>query len=156
MPYEFHFDSSQQAAWFRVHGHIGIRELFDSVDDFLAEPQYQPGMRVIADLCDVTTPDVTLAANVCNRGTNPVADGARVVFYDGDPDIGAPIACETTLPRLLEVGDCTEVSCSWRIPGGGTDEARDIVVVVDPDGEVFECRDGNNRGVIPDVYCGLI
>jgi len=107
------------------------------------------------DLCDVSTPEVTLAANVCNRGTNPVPDGARVVFFDGDPDAGAPIACETSLPTLLEVGACAELSCLWTTPEG-TEELRDIVVVVDPDNEVFECRDGNNRGVIPDVYCNLI
>jgi hypothetical protein len=32
---------------------------------------------------------------------------------------------------------------------------RDAVVVVDPDGEVFECRDGNNRGEIPASSCLL-
>jgi len=93
-----------------------------------------------------------LRANVCNRGTNPVPDGARVVFYEGDPDAGASIACETSLPRLLDVGECSSVSCSYTVP----DDAPDIVVVVDPDGEVFECRDGNKRGVIPAVFCGLI
>ena len=108
-----------------------------------------------ADLCDVTTGAVTLAANVCNRGTNPVPDGARVVFYAGDPDAGAAIACETTLPRLLASAECTEVSCSWTVPSGSTGTtARNVTVVVDPDGDVFECRDGNNRGVIPDIYCG--
>src|SRR5690606_23857748 len=40
--------------------------------------------------------ETTLGANVCNRGTNPVPDGARVVFYVGDPDEDE-IACETTL-----------------------------------------------------------
>jgi len=107
------------------------------------------------DLCDVMTGTVTLAANVCNRGTNPVPDGARIVFYEGDPDVGAPIACETALPRLLGPAECTEVSCSWTIPAGMS-SARGVTVVVDPDGDVFECRNGNNRGVIPDVYCGLI
>jgi hypothetical protein len=109
-----------------------------------------------ADLCDVLTGEVTLAANVCNRGTNPVPDGARVVFYAGDPDGGAEIACETTLPRLLEPSTCTEVSCMWTIPDTmGMDRvARSVTVVVDPDGEVFECRSGNNRGVVPDIYCG--
>ena len=94
-----------------------------------------------------------MAANVCNRGTNPVLT-ARVVFYDGDPDDGAALACETVLPRLLGVGDCTEVSCPWFVPAGTTPE--NVTVVVDPDDEVFECRDANNRGVIPAVYCGLI
>ncbi|MEM9069320.1 MAG: VCBS repeat-containing protein [Myxococcota bacterium] len=97
--------------------------------------------------------ETELVANVCNRGTNPVPDGARVVFYEGDPDEGASIACETMLPRLLEVGMCTAVSCTYTIP---EEDAPDIVVVVDPDGEVFECRNGNNRGVIPAVFCGLI
>ncbi|MFK7988458.1 MAG: FG-GAP-like repeat-containing protein [Sandaracinaceae bacterium] len=106
-----------------------------------------------ADLCDSLTGEVTLAANVCNRGTNPVPDGARVVFYAGDPDGGADIACETTLPRLLDPATCTEVTCDWTVPDG-EDVARSVTVVVDPDGEVFECRGGNNRGVVPDIFCG--
>ncbi|MBZ0117463.1 MAG: hypothetical protein K8H88_10735, partial [Sandaracinaceae bacterium] len=111
-----------------------------------------------ADLCDATTGEVTLAANVCNRGTNPVPDGARVVFYAGDPDGGAEIACETTLPRLLDPSTCTEVSCDWTIPSepGMERVARSVTVVVDPDGSVFECRNGNNRGVVPDIYCSPI
>jgi len=108
----------------------------------------------VGDLCDVATGEIDLTARVCNRGTNPVPDGARVVFYEGDPDAAAPIACETRLPRLLAPAECTEVSCSWIVPSEGA--ARTITVVVDPDGEVFECRDGNNRGVIPAVYCGPI
>jgi hypothetical protein len=104
-----------------------------------------------ADLCDALTGDVTLAANVCNRGTNPVPDGARIVFYAGDPDGGAEIACETTLPRLLDPSTCTEVSCAWTVPDMSV--ARSVTVVVDPDGAVFECRNGNNRGVVPDIYC---
>ena len=109
-----------------------------------------------ADLCDSLTGEVTLAANVCNRGTNPVPDGARVVFYEGDPDGGAEIACETSLPILLDVGACTEVSCPWTVPTepGMERAARSVTVVVDPDGGVFECRDANNRGVVPDIICG--
>ena len=102
------------------------------------------------DLCDASGV-VELRASVCNRGTNPVPDGARVVFYRGDPDAGAAIACETTLPRLLAPTECTEVSCSATFPPDAM--SRDAVVVVDPDGEVFECRDGNNRGVVPTGTC---
>jgi hypothetical protein len=102
------------------------------------------------DLCDASG-DVVLRASVCNRGTNPVPDGARVVFYAGDPDTGAAIACETVLPRLLLVAECTEVSCTANFPPSAP--SRDTVVVVDPDGDVFECRDGNNRGEIPASTC---
>ncbi|MFT5358442.1 MAG: hypothetical protein ACI9KE_005680 [Polyangiales bacterium] len=104
------------------------------------------------DICGAEG-ETNLTANVCNRGTNPVPDGARVVFYDGDPDDGAAIACETSLPRLLGVAECTAVSCPFTIADG---ESPEIVVVVDPDEEVFECRSGNNRGVIPAVLCGPI
>lgn len=101
-------------------------------------------------LCDASG-EVVLGARVCNRGTNPVADGARVVFYRGDPDLGAEIACETVLPRLLTPGMCTEVECTATFPPDAP--SRDAVVVVDPDGEVFECRDGNNRGTVPASEC---
>ena len=48
---------------------------------------------------------------------------------------------------------CTEVSCVWTVPDMSM-VTRSVTVIVDPDGEVFECRDGNNRGVVPDIYCG--
>jgi hypothetical protein len=101
-------------------------------------------------LCDATG-SVELHARVCNRGTNPVPDGARVVFYAGDPDMGAAIACETTTPTLLDVAECVDVSCTATFPAGAM--SRDAVVVVDPDGLVFECRNGNNRGEVPTDTC---
>ena len=132
----------------------------DTLNNFRMNAQGDLERRGAADLTVSLAEDVCgasgetmLGANVCNRGTNPVPDGARVVFYEGDPDAGAGVACETTLPRLLGPGECTPVSCAYTIP---EDTMPDITVVVDPDGEVFECRSGNNRGVIPAVFCGLI
>jgi hypothetical protein len=103
-----------------------------------------------SDLCTLGTGVITLRARVCNRGTNPVSDGARVVFHEGDES--TPIACETTLPRNLAPSVCTEVSCDWTPPAGVVD-GRGVTVIVDPDGDVFECRDGNNRGVVPGAAC---
>ncbi|MCC6876579.1 MAG: hypothetical protein IT378_19915 [Sandaracinaceae bacterium] len=108
----------------------------------------------ISELCGAPQSSVDLSARVCNRGTNPVADGARVVFYEGDPSEGATVACETSLPRLLAPSSCTEVSCTWTVPAGGDPE--DVHVVVDPDLRVPDCHPGNNRGVIPRLYCDLI
>ncbi len=112
-------------------------------------------LAMVADLCNPTTSQIMLSANVCNRGTNPVADGAAVVFYDGNPDMAAPVACQTTLPELLEVGECTDVACTWTVPPtpSGESPTSDVTVVVDPMGLVVECREGNNRGVIPGVLC---
>lgn len=108
----------------------------------------------VESLCGAVSGSVELRARVCNRGTNPVPDGARVVFFEGDPDTGAPLACETTLPRLLAPGDCSDVGCRWTIPDGTG--SLDVTVVVDPDGDVLECRDANNRGATPATYCDLI
>jgi len=101
-------------------------------------------------LCDATG-SVELHARVCNRGTNPVPDGARVVFYGGNPDAGATTLCETVTPSLLAVAACVDVSCTATFPAGAT--SRDAVVVVDPDHVVFECRDANNRGSVPTSAC---
>jgi hypothetical protein len=109
-------------------------------------------VRLADDICGASG-ETELSASVCNRGTNPVADGARVVFYVGEPADGAAIACETGLPRLLNVAECTTVSCVYTLPEG---EVPPIVVIVDPDDEVLECREGNNRGVIPGIFCGLV
>ncbi len=105
-------------------------------------------------LCDSETSlSINLQATVCNRGTNPVSDGASVVFYNGNPDNGAQIACQTTLPMLLQPSTCAEVGCLWTVPDGA--DPSQLLVVVDPENQVTECRDGNNRGVVPAAYCGL-
>lgn len=83
-----------------------------------------------------------------------MADGARVVFYEGDPEEGAAVACETVLSRTLSPSTCTEAGCLWTLPDDA--DPRGVLVRVDPDGEVPECRSGNNDGVIPGVYCDLI
>jgi hypothetical protein len=143
------------SAWMRNHGDPTLNNFRMNAQGSLelrGAADLTVSLARASDLCDTLTGEVTLAANVCNRGTNPVPDGARVVFYAGDPDGGAAIACETTLPRLLDPSACTEVTCMWTVPAD-TMVARSVTVVVDPDGDVFECRDGNNRGVVPDIYC---
>ncbi|MDX9720221.1 MAG: CARDB domain-containing protein [Myxococcota bacterium] len=110
----------------------------------------------VEELCAAAGGELTLAARVCNRGTNPVPDGARVVFFAGEPDAGAEIACETVLPEFLHPGSCATVSCAWTLPESEPELAKQLIVVVDPDGDVFECRDGNNRGVVAALLCSEI
>jgi hypothetical protein len=141
--------------WLRNHADPALNNFRQNVQGALERTglaDLTVALAGLGDLCDAAAGEIELEARVCNRGTNPVPDGARVVFYEGDPDDGAGIACETGLPRLLLPGECTEVSCTWNVPSAGA--ADSITVVVDPDGDVFECRDGNNRGVIPSVLCG--
>jgi hypothetical protein len=91
--------------------------------------------------------EVTITADVCNRGTEPVAPGVPVAIYQA----GVPAAvCATVTEEEMQPGECTEVACSFAASDG------DHVVVVDDDGAGeganSECRGGNNAlGV--DVDC---
>jgi hypothetical protein len=82
----------------------------------------------------------TITAEVCNRGTEPVAPGLPVAVYaDGPPK---ELRCQATTTARIYPGECATVSCAWQGAGGaGT-------VVVDDKGTGsgidLECREDNN------------
>ncbi|MCB9561536.1 MAG: hypothetical protein H6708_14105 [Kofleriaceae bacterium] len=84
--------------------------------------------------------DVTISAEVCNRGTEPVAPGVPVSLYESG---GAVASCTTQTSEVMYPGVCTMVDCTFAA-GDGT-----VTVVVDDDGTGqganTECREGNNR-----------
>jgi hypothetical protein len=88
--------------------------------------------------CDAAGPIVT--AEVCNRGTEPVARGLPVAIYaDGPP---RELRCQTATTQRINPGFCAAVSCTWMGgDGNGT-------VVVDDRGDASgiasECREDNN------------
>ena len=88
--------------------------------------------------CDPAGPSVI--AQVCNRGTQPVAQGLPVAVYaDGTPP---EVRCTTATVGRLYPGDCETVSCTWMGAAG------DGHVVVDDRGDGtgidLECREDNN------------
>lgn len=101
--------------------------------------------------CDPLDGALTLEVVVCNRGTEPVADGMIVEFFDGPVDDDERICRGSTSARLA-AGDCTTVSCIWPDPPRGA-ATRDVYVVPDPDDRDLECEEGNNTAVIRDVSC---
>jgi hypothetical protein len=113
-------------------------------------PDLTGGGGTFGDTCE-NDDDLPLFTRVCNRGTNPVADGVAVEFFDGDPDAGGTLACSAVTVRNLMPGECELVTCTWL--EAPTIDGRDITVVVDPAGERSECEEGNNRAVISDVVC---
>ena len=84
--------------------------------------------------------DPTIDVEVCNRGTEPVADGLAIAVYASGPP--AQLACVAHTPAILDPGQCVVASCAW--PGG----SGDITVTVDDDGtgagQNLECKEGNN------------
>jgi hypothetical protein len=86
---------------------------------------------------------IGVSAEVCNRGTEPVAAGLPVSFYDAATD---ELRCTTTTGVRLFPGICTIVNCDWNGPPG------DGIVVVDDRGNAtgltLECREDNNTATI--------
>lgn len=126
-----------------VQGELGALKLADLTVE-LAD---------LSALCAGKSGTLELSARVCNRGTNPVTDGAAVEFSmreksdAGDAASTTPI-CSTTTPKLLAPGDCTVVKCS-----GAVDGTKDVYVAVDPEGKVADCHPGNNAGASALVLC---
>lgn len=117
----------------------------------------------LAGLCDGQTKTLEISAKVCNRGTNPVQDGAEIAFYqapkadgglpDGAFDDGgvAELVCKTVTPKLLLPGDCTIVKCTGQIQGD-----KDVYVVADPSGAIADCHPGNNVGAGTKKLCPTV
>lgn len=84
--------------------------------------------------------DINITAEVCNRGTEPVAPGVPVAVY---PDAGGAALCTATTATVLFPGACEMLDCAYAAADG------DVTIVVDDDGAGeganTECREGNNR-----------
>jgi hypothetical protein len=93
-------------------------------------------VRQVKATCDAG--GVTVTAEVCNRGTEPVAPGIPVAVYSG-----STLGCETQTTRRIDPGFCTPVSC---VAAGANGPGR---VVVDDKGTssgvALECREDNNE-----------
>jgi hypothetical protein len=92
-----------------------------------------------------------MRAMVCNRGTEPVDSGVVVAFYEGTPESGTPI-CEVTTETQLTPGDCEDVTCEWATPAEEPPGVL-VTIVADANNDNSECLEGNNVGLIYDLYC---
>lgn len=92
--------------------------------------------------------EAVLQVNVCNRGAAPQAAGMNVGFY-----VMGVLVCqaETSMPLLPD--ECEMVSCTWASPPQSPGAAVDVDVVANDGGDISECKDGNNAGVVQDVWC---
>ncbi len=99
-------------------------------------------------LCDGMI--ATLPAQICNRGTLPLAAGTEIAFRVGAAD--GPELCRAPVPVALTVGMCTEVTCTGTLPA----DSVDLYVIVDPDGAEEECWEGNNFAVLREVQCATV
>jgi len=78
--------------------------------------------------CPVST---TLSARIGNGGGDIVPAGVPVSFYDGDPDLGAPLIGTAATSTLLRPGEATDVSVIFDAPPSAY---RRLTVVADDGG----------------------
>ncbi|MBW2703193.1 MAG: VCBS repeat-containing protein [Deltaproteobacteria bacterium] len=100
---------------------------------------------------DCTDGNLPLFVRVCNRGTNPIAAGAGVDFFDGDPDTGGSLVCAAATTLDLEAGVCETVTCIWQ--NAPVYDPHDLIVIVDYDSQRSECLETNNRASIIGATC---
>lgn len=123
-----------------VQGSLGALQLADITVELADLPT----------VCAWQSGTFTLVAKVCNRGTNRVTDGVEIRFEQRDKDAkgSETLVCETETPKLLDVGECTLVSCEGELDG-----QRDLVVKADPNEKIADCHPGNNEGASALVLC---
>lgn len=95
-----------------------------------------------------------LAALLCNRGGATAPAPLFGTFYDGDPRLGAQVACTASLGQPLSSGDCRELGCSFvKSPPG----PRTLYLRVGDDGQgqrdLAQCSSGNDLASWPQAAC---
>lgn len=112
----------------------------------------QPDLRATLGMPDDSNCPLSIAmeTTITNDGATEATD-VVVRYYAGDPDQGGTVLYEETIPGPIPAGGSVTVTPSFPIPVGLT---IDIYVVVDPDGTIEECNDGNNKAVaLSNVRC---
>jgi len=89
-----------------------------------------------------------ISAEVCNRGTEPVARGLPVAIYAEGPP--RELRCQAETTGRIDPGNCASVSCTWT--GAGGPGAVTVDDRGDASGIALECREDNNTQAI-DVAC---
>jgi hypothetical protein len=148
--------TSQWEANWQQPGLNNFRQNVQGSANVNSSPDMTGGQGAVAN-CEADG-SATLSIRVCNRGTEPVAAGVPVTFYEGSPS-GSNDICIGATSQDLYPGSCEDVTCVWSSAPGPADPV-DVTGVVDDDGSgsgsTSECVEGNNSAVIHDVYCDTV
>ena len=94
---------------------------------------------------------ILLVVLVRNTGTLPVLAGAEVGFYIGDPDDGGLLEGIALTDEDLPPGG--ELLMEHMLGVQGLEMPFDVYIVIDPNGIISECDEGNNVAVLKEVGC---
>ena len=146
------------SAWKQNWKQTGLNNFRQNIQGSL-DPSSSPDLTAGPDKglsCD-SGGNLLLRIRLCNRGTQPVAAGVAVTFYNGPP-AGKQFICTAKSKAQLDPGKCEVLSCVWN--GAPTNKSVDVYAVADDEGtgkgSVTECQEGNNVAVIKGVKCSVI
>jgi hypothetical protein len=113
-------------------------------------------------LVDVTTAGVptfeckpgqslaTVTVDLCNRGATMLRQNQTEIALI-DIDQPTNVLCRQANDRDIDAGECIEVSCD--VPVSPRAAPFDLMIVGDPQLQVDECIEGNNRSMISGIVC---
>ncbi|WP_437807497.1 FG-GAP-like repeat-containing protein [Sorangium sp. So ce1078] len=128
----------------------GNNEQIVVVDEGDALPDLQIEIGRVTD-AKCNSQEVDVPTTVTNAGSAPASD-VRIRYYAGDPGQGGTVLHEETVAGPIAPGDSVNLTATidefpWNL-------SILIYGVVDPDGAINECNDGNNKDAASDkVVC---
>jgi hypothetical protein len=99
---------------------------------------------------DTLCPDPTVETTVYNEGSLP-ASNIVVRYYAGDPDQGGAPLRDETVAGPLDPGASTTFTAA--LSGFPRNRLITVYAVVDPDNQIFECNDGDNKARGQEIIC---
>ncbi|MGH7602004.1 MAG: T9SS type A sorting domain-containing protein, partial [bacterium] len=116
------------------------------------EAQRQRTKDIIFDPADPKVGDtITIKARIQNYSLLPTIGAVKVRFYVGDPNAGGTLILSTTgAPEVftdtaIPARGSSVVSMQWQLPNNISQFSR-IYAVLDPDGNMSEIHESNNKG----------
>jgi hypothetical protein len=113
--------------------------------------RYQTNEIIFSKNEPVAGDTITIRARIHNFSLSPTIGLVKVRFYVGDPDSGGTLISgihgetEVLTDSLIRSREKTNVQMQWQIPAGLSQYPR-IYAVIDPDGDIEEIHESNNKG----------
>lgn len=138
-----------------THRHVGEELARPELNNFRQNVPGDPNGNAVPDATagaalfdSCSGGEAILEVDVCNRGAAPQAAGVNVGFY-----VMGALVCQTQTSMPLGPEECERVGCTWTTPPQNVGSAVDVDVVANDGGGISECKEGNNAGVVQDVWC---
>ena len=100
--------------------------------------------------CNPAIGEATVKVDLCNRGASPLRpEQTEIALVRGDAP--TTVLCQEQSDDVIQSGECVEITCDIPVPP--RTDPFDILILGDPQDQVRECSENNNRSMIYRVNC---